>query len=84
MKEWESAQFAAADCDVMLVVGTSGLVSPAADLPFLAKCNNALVVQINMAKTELDRYCDENLIGRAADLLPALYQCAFNASIDLT
>ena len=84
VKEWESAQFAAADCDVMLVVGTSGLVSPAADLPFLAKCNNALVVQINMAKTELDRYCDDNLIGRAADLLPALYQCAFNASIDLT
>ena len=84
VKEWESAQFAAADCDVMLVIGTSGLVSPAADLPFLAKCNNALVVQINMAKTELDRYCDDNLIGRAADLLPALYQCAFNASIDLT
>ena len=84
VKEWESAQFAAADCDVMLVVGTSGLVSPAADLPFLAKCNNALVVQINMAKTELDRYCDENLIGRAADLLPALYLSAFNESIDLT
>ena len=84
VKEWESAQFAAADCDVMLVVGTSGLVSPAADLPFLAKCNNALVVQINMAKTELDRYCDDNLIGRAADLLPAIYQCAFNESIDLT
>ena len=84
VKEWESAQFAAADCDVMLVVGTSGLVSPAADLPFLAKCNNALVVQINMAKTELDRYCDDNLIGRAADLLPALYQSAFNESIDLT
>jgi NAD-dependent deacetylase len=84
VKEWESAQFAAADCDVMLVIGTSGLVSPAADLPFLAKCNNALVIQINMAKTELDRYCDENLIGRAADLLPALYQSAFNESIDLT
>lgn len=82
--EWESAQFAAADCDVMLVVGTSGLVSPAADLPFLARCNNALVVQINMAKTELDRYCDDNLIGRAADVLPALYQSAFNESIDLT
>jgi hypothetical protein len=42
------------------------------------------VVQINMAKTELDRYCDDNLIGRAADLLPALYQSAFNESIDLT
>jgi hypothetical protein len=42
------------------------------------------VIQINMAKTELDRYCDENLIGRAADLLPALYQSAFDESIDLT
>ena len=41
-------------------------------------------VEVNMAKTELDRYCDDNLIGRAADLLPALYQFAFDESIDLT
>lgn len=38
---------AAAACDLMLVVGTSGIVHPAAELPFIAREAGAAVVEIN-------------------------------------
>lgn len=40
-------------CDVLLVVGTSGLVWPAAGLPGLARSHGAWVVEINPEDTEI-------------------------------
>jgi NAD-dependent deacetylase len=41
------ARHVAASCEAMLVVGTSGLVQPAAELPFIARAAGATVIEIN-------------------------------------
>jgi len=59
--------------DVVLSVGTSSTVYPAAELPVIAKRAGALVVQINPASTPLDRIA-HNLRGPAGELLPKLVE----------
>ncbi|GAA3958523.1 SIR2 family NAD-dependent protein deacylase [Actinoplanes auranticolor] len=63
---------AAAACDLMLTVGTSGLVYPAAEIPHLAVRAGAAVVQVNPVPTPLDPVAEVNLRGPAAQLLPRL------------
>ena len=57
-RELAAAQEAAAACDLMLVVGTSGVVYPAAGFPQLAKRNGATLVIINRERTKLDGIAD--------------------------
>jgi NAD-dependent deacetylase len=66
------AQSAARACDAMLVVGTSGLVQPAASLPWIAARNARPVVVVDPNPTELDPIASVSLRGPAAALLPAL------------
>ena len=40
-------------CDLMLVVGTSAVVAPASQLPWVAKQNGARIVEINLERTHL-------------------------------
>ena len=68
----ENAVEAAAACDLLLTIGTSGLVYPAAELPHVASRFGASVIQINPQPTPLDEVADVNLHGPAARLLPAL------------
>jgi NAD-dependent deacetylase len=68
----EAAEEAAADCDVMLVVGTSGLVYPAAGLPATARRAGAAVIMVNPEPTELDALAAASIRGKAAEVLPAL------------
>lgn len=63
------AQEAARACDLMLVVGTSGVVYPAAGL---ARMASGHVVVINPEPTELDDAAHAVLRGKAAELLPRL------------
>jgi NAD-dependent deacetylase len=65
----ESAAFA---CDVMLVVGTSGAVWPAAGLAGLARRGGAQVAILNPEPSEIDHEAHVLLRGTAATLLPAL------------
>jgi NAD-dependent deacetylase len=53
--ELEAASEAARSCDVLLSVGTSGLVYPAASLPYEALENGAVVVEVNPERTPLSR-----------------------------
>jgi NAD-dependent deacetylase len=62
--------YASQSCDVMIVVGTSGYVQPAASLPFLAKENNAKVIDINIESTSISGIADVFLQGRAGEILP--------------
>jgi NAD-dependent deacetylase len=64
-------------CDLLLSVGTSSLVYPAADIPMKAHRAGATVVQVNPNPTDLDNVADFNLRGSAAVVLPALMQRAF-------
>jgi NAD-dependent deacetylase len=65
------AEAAAQECDLMLVVGTSGMVYPAAGLARIAQ---GKVVIINPEPTELDDAADAVLRGKAALLLPQLLE----------
>lgn len=59
-------------CSVMLVVGTSGLVHPAAGLPAAAKQAGATVITVNPEPTELDGIAAVRVRGKAAEVLPLL------------
>jgi NAD-dependent deacetylase len=67
-----AAQRAAQECDLMLVVGTSGEVYPAAGLAHQARRAGAKVVVLNPEPTELDAVAHAVLTGTSAQLLPAL------------
>jgi NAD-dependent deacetylase len=69
---FEFASQHAAGCDVCLVVGTSGLVYPAAGLPEIAKSAGAFVCEINPEPTPLSSLCDEVISGKAGEVLPLL------------
>ncbi|MEX1165570.1 MAG: NAD-dependent deacylase [Hydrogenophaga sp.] len=68
------AEAAVATCDLMLVVGTSGQVYPAAGLAFAAQQRGARVVIINPETTELDRIADACLQEPSAVCLPYLLE----------
>jgi NAD-dependent deacetylase len=68
----EAAEASASACDLMLVVGTSGLVYPAAGLPAIARHCRARVIIVNPEPTELDGQADAVIRGPAAEVLPAL------------
>lgn len=62
----------AESADVVLVVGTSGLVYPAAALPGVARRAGATVIEINVEATPLSGEADIVLRGPASVVLPAL------------
>ncbi|MCX6029848.1 MAG: NAD-dependent deacylase [Chloroflexi bacterium] len=53
-----AAQQAALHCDVMLVIGTSLEVMPAADLPWLTRRRGGRVILVNLTATYLDDQAD--------------------------
>jgi NAD-dependent deacetylase len=56
----------------MLLIGTSGVVNPAAQLPWLARERGARLVEINPYQTALTVICDLALTGPAGEVLPLL------------
>ncbi len=62
----------AEDSDLMLVVGTSSQVYPAAGLPYVVKRAGGTVVQVNMEPTELSHAADYNIYGKSGEILPEL------------
>ena len=68
----DHAWTASSRCDVMLVIGTSGVVYPAAQLPLLARQSGAHLIDINPHATPLSEVADVHLKGRSGDLLPRL------------
>lgn len=59
-------------CDLLLVIGTSGVVYPAAGFASVAKDIGALVIEINLDSTAQSNLVDLSLQGRAKDLVPLL------------
>lgn len=54
----ETAFAAAANCQVLLLVGTSGVVQPAASLASVSKAHGGAVIEINPNPTELTHLAD--------------------------
>jgi NAD-dependent deacetylase len=71
---FERASAAAARADVVLVVGTSGVVYPAASLATRYPRSDALIVEINPEETPLTSCAGVVLRARAAKVLPALVE----------
>lgn len=59
-------------CEVLLVIGTSGVVYPAAGFAAIAKEAGAFVAEINLDRTPHSTLVDLSLQGRAKDLMPLL------------
>ena len=58
-------------CDLLICIGSSLEVQPAASIPFRAKPGKAVVIEINSEPTILSAEADVFLQGRASELLPA-------------
>ena len=67
---WEKAMIFASQCDLMIIAGTSLVVSPANTLPIYAKQNNAVLIEINPEKTEMSSEMDLILRNTSANVLP--------------
>ena len=64
------SQQIAAECDLMLVIGTSAMVQPAAMMPVIAKEDGAMVIEINPETTPLSRSISDTIVmGEAGDVM---------------
>jgi NAD-dependent deacetylase len=70
------AERAAREAAVVLVVGTSALVQPAAAIPLLARQAGAYVVEVNPEPTPLSALVDERLRASCGRVLPSLVEAA--------
>lgn len=69
---WEAAEQAVREAEVLLVVGTSAVVYPAAGLIPLAQACGARVIEVNPEETPMSARLDCSLRGPAGVILPAL------------
>ena len=69
---WERATIHASSCDVMIIAGTSLVVSPANSLPVFAKQNNSLLIEVNPEETLMSSEMDLSIKATSAKALPNL------------
>jgi NAD-dependent deacetylase len=72
LQAFQDAQIAATECDLFLSIGTSGVVEPAASLPFIAKSHNTYVIEINKERTPLTDQADLFLQNTVDIVLPEI------------
>lgn len=77
VKALRAAQDAARAADVVLSIGTSMLVPPAASLPILAMEHGAFGIEVNREPTEYADAFDAGLYGPSGVSLPALVAAAW-------
>lgn len=82
MEAFDAAADAMRAADLILVVGTSGLVQPAASLPLLGMERGTPLIEINPESTELSDAMHHRLRGRAGQLLPVLVQAVLGADTE--
>ena len=71
---WKTAVLLVKDCDLLISVGTSGIVMPAAGLPDLALACGASVIHVNKADVAMGEEREFMLLGAAAEVLPMLLE----------
>ena len=68
----ETAHQESSTCHIMLVIGTSAVVQPAASLPYLAKQNGAVIIEINPEKAF--PVADIHIMEKAGTALPEIVE----------
>ena len=61
-------------CEVLLIIGTSGIVYPAASFASFAKQAGAFVAEVNVDPTPNSPVVDVAIQGRAKEVVPQLLQ----------
>jgi len=69
---WQSAIKEASVCDVMVIVGTSLVVSPANTLPAYAKQNGAILIEVNPEKTVMSNDMALSIRATSVEVLPKM------------
>ena len=69
---WQSAIKEASICDVMIIVGTSLVVSPANTLPVYAKQNGAILIEVNPEKTVMSNDMALSIQATSVGVLPKM------------
>jgi NAD-dependent deacetylase len=86
---WNDAQLAVVECDVLLVIGTSSVVWPAAGLVQMAKARRqilgsgaaATVIEVNIAATAVSDDCDLLLQGPSGQILPRVVEAMHGIAV---
>ena len=61
------------ECEVMLIVGTSGIVEPAASMGLVAKQTGKTVIEVNLEYTPNSPLFDMTILGKSGEVLPLLF-----------
>jgi NAD-dependent deacetylase len=64
----------AKNCDLMLILGTSGAVYPAAYVPEYAKKAGARIIEINATACFFQELVDVGIIGKTGEILPRIVE----------
>ena len=68
-----AAEKAIGKCDLLVSIGTSGVVFPAAQLPQLASLRGATCVEINPEETMVSSWYQHHMRGKASEMLGELF-----------
>ena len=74
LAELDKAKTVSVNCDVMIVVGTSGLVTPAASMPEYARQAGAKIIEVNPDYSMITRIADIKLDGASGEMLPKVLE----------
>jgi len=67
--QWDIAEAAAENAEVMYVIGTSAVVYPAAQLPMNVRRNGGMIIEINIERTPISELADVSMQGSASEIL---------------
>jgi len=78
-----AAYEAASLSEVFLIIGTTGEVMPANQIPYMAKSNGATIIEVNPKESNYtNKITDIFLKGKAAGVMEKLSSALFSASLD--
>lgn len=72
VRHLERAVLAAARCDLFLVLGTSLMVDPVAELPNYARAAGVPIAVVNLEETYIDVHAEVVIRGKIGEVLPKL------------
>ncbi|AGS33658.1 NAD-dependent deacetylase [Corynebacterium maris DSM 45190] len=75
-KEWDLAEQRMQEADLVVIVGTSGVVQPAASLPLLAREAGTPIIEVSPQRSDLTPVATVFVEGTAAQALPQLVDAA--------
>lgn len=76
MSEVQEAAAFSQKSDLFIVIGSTLLVHPAAEMPQRAKQAGAYLAIVNLSETPCDHMCDTLIREKAGEVLPAIVQAA--------